>query len=199
MVTSSTGKVQYVLTSGNQAVAVPFFFIENSHVRVIRTRAGVDEPLVSGFSLAGAGNEAGGTLTFTGLETQAGDRITIKRSVPLTQLVRYVPNDKFPASTHERALDRVTMILQQVLEQCDRALVYGEGEVVANNNTFPRVALRSGRIVGFDDDGNLDMTVLLDDLRTLIIANPVDGLTDVTDYGEISDAVDETADYGSIT
>lgn len=198
MVTSSTGKVQYTLSSGNQAVSIPFYFIENSHVRVVRTRVGVDETLVSEFAITGAGNEAGGTLTFTGLNTQAGDRITVKRFIPETQLVRYLPNDRFPASTHERALDRITMVLQQLTELANRALVYGEGDIVSSTNVLLRLARRSGRIVGFDNDGNLDLSVLLDDIRTIIIANPVDELSDVTDYGSILDAVTSNADYGSI-
>ena len=41
--------------------------------------------------------------------------------VPLTQLNTYVPNDPFPAASHERALDKLTMEVQQLDEAIDRA------------------------------------------------------------------------------
>jgi hypothetical protein len=48
--------------------------------------------------------------------------VSILRVLPLTQTVDYVPYDAFPAQTHEGALDKLTMIDQQLQEQIDRAL-----------------------------------------------------------------------------
>ena len=197
-VPASNYKIQYVLTSAAQALAIPFYFISASHVRVIRTRYDVDSVLSSGFVIAGAGTEAGGTLTLDGTQTIAGDRITIKRNVPLTQLIEYSPNDRFPASTHERGLDEATMRAQQAYELAERGLTYGEGEVIGAGNRLPTIPERERRVVGFKTDGTLDLSVSLEDIRTIIIANPVDGLTDVTDYGSIGDPVEVVADYGSI-
>lgn len=156
-VASATGKVQYTLTSGNPTLAIPFYFLENSHVRVIRTRSGVDTVLSSGFSLSGAGVAAGGSCVLDGTQTQTGDRITIKRNVPLTQLVSYVENDRFPAATHERAMDRLTMIAQMVKEISERALVYGEGEVVGAENMLPKLTDRANKRLGFDANGRVSM------------------------------------------
>lgn len=195
---STQSKVQYILTSEDQALVVPFYFIENSHVRVVRTRNHVETVLTSGFDLSGAGDSDGGTLVLDGSQTVVGDRITIRRVVPLTQLVSYAPNDRFPASTHERALDRLTMIAQTIEEIAGRALIYGEGELVGVGNVLPGVSTRGGKVLGFTQAGALDLNTTLDEIRTLIIANPVDELTDVTDYGSVSDVVTSVADYGSI-
>jgi hypothetical protein len=197
MISASTAKVQYNLTSGAAALAIPFYFIENSHVRVIRTRDGEDSVISAGFTISGAGNEDGGTLTLDGTTTLSQDRITIKRSIPLTQLTSYVPNDRFPASTHERALDRLTMIAQQLSELAGRSLIFGEGEVIAIGNILPGVAGRERAVLGFDVEGELDLTISMDDVRRLIVANPVDALTDVTDYGSTGDPTTEVVDYGS--
>lgn len=198
MLSATTQKVQYTLTSATAALAVPFYFIENYHVRVVRTRSGVDTPLNGGFTLSGAGVASGGTLTLDGTETAVGDRITLKRVVPLDQLTSYAANDRFPASTHERALDRATMQVQQVEESVARALQYGEGEVMSAAKRLPSLNDRARRILGFDGDGDVDVSVLLDDIRTIIIANPVDELPDVTDYGSVADEVTSVADYGSV-
>jgi hypothetical protein len=76
--------------------------------------------------------------------------------------------------------------------------VYGSGEVIGIGNMLPDVPTRERKVLGFKTDGTLDLTVSLEDLRTLIVANPVAALTDVTDYGSVGDPVTDVADYGSI-
>lgn len=191
-------KVQYVLTSANQALAIPFYFLQDSHIRVIRTRSHVETPLTGGFTIAGAGNPSGGTLTLDGSETQVADRITIRRNLSLTQNISYAPNDRFPASTHERGLDEATMKAQQATEIAERGFLFGEGELLTSAHRLPAVPSRERKVLGFKTDGSLDLTVSLEDIRTIIVANPLDELTDVTDYGSVGDPVTSAADYGSI-
>ena len=64
---------------------------------------------------------AGGNVTFT-LPPASNIAVTVQREVPLTQLVDYQPYDPFPAETHEKALDKLTMEIQQVNEEVERAL-----------------------------------------------------------------------------
>ena len=49
-------------------------------------------------------------------------KLIIKRILPLTQETDYVEGDPFPAESHERALDKLTMITQQLNEQLDRTV-----------------------------------------------------------------------------
>lgn len=74
----------------------------------------------SGYTIAGLGSDAGGTVTFTAAPAD-GVLVTILRVVPLTQQVDYQPYDAFPAETHENALDKLTMITQQIQEELDRS------------------------------------------------------------------------------
>lgn len=79
---------------------------------------------ITDYTVSGVGNPAGGEITFVGGQQPAsGKSITMRRVVPLTQLTDYVENDAFPAETHERGLDLLTMIAQQLQEQSDRSLV----------------------------------------------------------------------------
>lgn len=103
---------------------IPFRFLDASHLRVIRTAADGTETvlaLVADYTVTGAGAPSGGTLTLTAA-LPVGQRLTIIRDVPFTQEADYVNNDAFPAESHETALDKLTMIAQQLAEENDRAL-----------------------------------------------------------------------------
>ncbi len=156
-VTTNTSKVQYTLSSAVQALPITFYFLDNSHIKAIRARAGVaDYTMVLGtdYSLIGAGDEAGGTLTTIATNLQAGDKITIKRDIPITQLTNYVYNDKFPAEVHEKVADKLTMEVQQLKEVTDRAVQFPESEVAGTGNVMPVAAERAAKILGFDASGN---------------------------------------------
>lgn len=102
---------------------VSFRFLENSHIQVIKTSsAGVDTTLAltADYTVAGAGGTSGTVTLLTALAV--GEKLTIVRNVPFTQDADYVQNDAFPAESHERALDKLTMQTQQLLEAVDRAL-----------------------------------------------------------------------------
>ena len=62
-----------------------------------------------------------GNVVF-GSGLDSGTKVALVRSVPLTQSADYVENDPFSAETHEDALDRLTIIAQQIDEEVGRAL-----------------------------------------------------------------------------
>jgi hypothetical protein len=78
--------------------------------------------LNSDYSLSGAGNNAGGTLT-AAIAPLNGDQIYIERNVAAVQQTAYPFNAPFPAASHEKALDRLTMLSQQLLTNQGRTLV----------------------------------------------------------------------------
>lgn len=156
MISHPLSRVQYVLTSATQAVSIPFYFLLNSHVRVIRTRNDTDVTLVSGYTLLGQGNENGGTCTFTGTQTAIGDRITIRRNAPQTQETEYVANDRFPHTSHETALDKLTMLIQQQAEVTGRAIVFGETEV--SPSVVIPFSTRKNKLMGFDGVGAMSFS-----------------------------------------
>ena len=109
------------------ATVMPFF--ANAHLVVtLQSGAGAVVPQIEGvdYSLVGAGNNAGGTLTMT-LAPPAGSTLTITRTVPLIQLVDYVPFDQFPAEATEDAFDYLTMIAQQQQAQIANITAGGGG------------------------------------------------------------------------
>lgn len=116
-VQSATSRADYTGNGTTTTFSVPFYFIQNEHVKLllttIATGAFTALALGSDYTLSGAGNEAGGSATLT-IPPTAQQRLTILRNVPYEQLFRYIPNDPFPAASHEMALDYLTMLIQQL-------------------------------------------------------------------------------------
>lgn len=141
-VSSQISQVEYASDGVTVSFPIPFYFLENTHIQVvINDAAGNIYPVVINvdYTVAGAGNQAGGSLLFS-VAQPSGRDITIMRSVPATQLTDYQPNDDFPAETHERALDKLTMLVQQTFGLLDRALLRplgkeyfdAEGRLISN-------------------------------------------------------------------
>jgi hypothetical protein len=166
MISSTTSKVQYLLSSTTETLAVPFYFLENTHLKVIKTVDDVQTVLSLGthYTVTGAGVSAGGSVVLTGTGVAVGNTVTVKRSVPLTQLVDYVYNDRFPAETHEKALDKLTMICQFLQEQAERSLRFEDGEVL--DGTM-QIETRKGKFIYFD---STDGTVQFGDVQDVLDA-----------------------------
>lgn len=150
-INSSVSKVQYTLTLANQTLAVPFYFLEDTHLKVIKVAASQTTlTQITHYTVTGAGNQAGGQVILTGTATAIGDVITILRNAPATQLVDYIYNGSFPAETHERALDKLTMLTQQLIATDVVGLRFQDGEVL--DGTLAK-STRSGKVFTFDANG----------------------------------------------
>jgi len=122
-VASSTSRVSYSGNGSTTAFSVPFYFLENAHLRVIlRSSTGVEtvQVITSDYTVSGEGSPSGGTITML-VAPALGETIVIVRNVPRTQETDYTANDPFPADSHERALDKLTMVTQQMQEELDRS------------------------------------------------------------------------------
>src|SRR3546814_5146473 len=66
--------------------------------------------LTTDYTVSGVGGESFNVVFTTPPASDA--TISITRVVPLLQETDYLDNDEFPAETHERALDLLTMMVQ---------------------------------------------------------------------------------------
>lgn len=73
-------------------------------------------------SLTGGG-VSGGEVTLVAGALSSAYKLIIERVMAVTQETDYVENDPFPADDHEDALDKLTMICQQLKEQIGRAVL----------------------------------------------------------------------------
>lgn len=197
-VQNSTARITYVLTATSESLSVPFYFLDETHLKVWRIPVNGSQPSVltlnSDYSVTGAGNINGGSLAVTGMAV--GDSILILRNVDLTQQTRYFEGGRLSGATLERNVDKLTMIDQQLLEKAGRSISYPETETVAAE--LPLVEGRSDRILSFDEDGNMEFPLRASVLQTLVALNANYILMGVTDYGYVSETPELTADYGEV-
>ncbi len=129
-VQSEISSVTHACDGVTTAFPVPYRFLVNTDLVVTLIEPSGDEEirtvltLGTDYMVTGAGADAGGTIT-TAVDYPVGDQLEIVRDVPLTQLTEYQPSGPFPAKSHERALDKVTMITQQL----DRRQMQSEADI----------------------------------------------------------------------
>jgi hypothetical protein len=153
-VSTQATRVAYAGDGGSVAFAVPFPFFDPADLEVIarETATGVETPRALGadYTVAG-GNGATGTVT-AAVAPPVGTEWVIRRRTGRVQGTDYVPHDPFPAESHERALDRLTLIAQELDEDSGRALKLPKGEAGAPA-TIPARPVRAGHLLGFDAGG----------------------------------------------
>lgn len=139
--------------------SIGFRFLEDSHLSVVKTvtATGVETTLVLNvdYTVTGAGAALGGSLTLTA-PLAVGSALTIQRDVPITQETDYVESDGFPAEAHEDALDKLTMIAQQLQNVLGRSIRVPE---LAGISEMPDAATRANKVIAFDSSGNPTIAV----------------------------------------
>lgn len=153
-VNSEQSSIGYIGDGTTKVFSVPYYFLEKTHLLIsLISSTGVPIPKVldADYTVAGAGNPAGGSITFA-IAPPNLSSLTIARNVPLTQLTDYQPNDDFPAESHEKALDKLTMAMQQVDASTGSAIRVAVNDPVPAR--LPPVAARANLLMSFDGAGN---------------------------------------------
>jgi hypothetical protein len=107
---------------------------------------------------------AGGTVTF-GTAPATGTTIVLLRDTSLTQEVDYVSNDPFPAETHEGALDKLTLQVQEVQEEVNRSLKISRTNTMTNTEFTTSPSDRASKVLSFDSSGELAVTQELGEFK----------------------------------
>ena len=154
-VSTTATRVTYTGDGSTTAFSAPFKFLASSDLvvilRVTATSADTPQALTTHYAVSGAGSSGGGTVTMHTPPTSA-QTLIIYNDPALTQGVDYVSGDAFPAETHERALDRLTIQQQRTRDMADRTprLVEGDtdgggaGTYDANLNRLYRLGTPTG-------------------------------------------------------
>lgn len=112
-ISSATRTILY--TGGGTSFSVPFMFMENSHLKVTEfNETGVATLLVEGatYTVAGAGEESGGTVTASPA-IDAAHTLRIDRVIPIEQLTDIKNLGAFYPEIHEAVFDLLTMLIAQ--------------------------------------------------------------------------------------
>ena len=161
-VSTTTNRASYSGNGSTTAFAYGFKIFADADLTVIiraSTGAETTKTLSTHYNVSGAGNASGGNVTFTsGNVPASGETVVILRELTLTQGTDYVANDPFPAESHEDALDRLTMITQQLDEAVGRSLKVSSTNVIATSEFTTSATDRANKLLSFDGDGDLTVT-----------------------------------------
>lgn len=151
-ISSTINRVSYTGNGSTADFDIPFGFFDEGELQVIErdTASGVEtiKSLDNDYTV---NSEASKIVAATAPPSTVS--WTILRKTKRTQLIDYTDNDPFPAETHERGLDRVTMIAQDSASSVDRALRFPATDLTTLDPEIPNSMARAGKYLAFDEDG----------------------------------------------
>ena len=118
-ISSTTTKNSYSGNGSATSFNYTFFIPTNTDIEVIiRSSTGTETVKSEGtgsanYSISGVGSSSGGAVTFVTPPTNT-ETVVLRRNTAKTQATDYVANDPFPAESHESALDKLTIIGQDL-------------------------------------------------------------------------------------
>jgi hypothetical protein len=113
-VSTLTSQVTYAgNASTSAAYPVSFPFFDATDLSVVVNTGGVPTTLVNGtgYTVTGGAGSTGNIVTTSAIP--ATSTVIITRSTSKTQLTSYTTGDRFPASAQEKALDKLTLLVQE--------------------------------------------------------------------------------------
>jgi len=141
---------------------------------IIRSSTGTEtvKTLDTDYIVTNAGNDSGGNVLFkfnTGTSSDAhfsssdkrpqnGETVILRRGLDITQSTDYVANDPFPAESHENALDRLTLISQELQEELGRSIKLSRTNTMTSTEFTVGATDRASKILAFDSSGEIAVT-----------------------------------------
>jgi len=160
-VSSTTTKVSYSGDGSTTVFAYTFKVFNASDLVVIKrtdsTGSESVQTITTNYTVSGVGNANGGNVTFV-TAPATGETVVIRRTSAQTQTTDYTPNDPFPASAHEEALDKLTFMVQEQQEELDRSIKVSRTNTITSSEFTVGATDRANRVFAFDSDGDLSVT-----------------------------------------
>ena len=162
-ISSTTTKNSYSGNGSTTAFAYSFYIPASTDIQVIvRSSTGTETVKAEGtgstnYAITGVGSASGGNVTFV-TAPASGETVVLRRNTAKTQATDYVANDPFPAETHEDALDKLTIIGQDLQEQVDRSLKLSRTNTMTSTEFTVGSSDRASKILAFDSSGELSVT-----------------------------------------
>lgn len=156
-VSSTTSRVSYSTNGSTTLFQFPYYFLEDEDLEVVlkNNSTGAETILVltTNYTVTGAGNAAGGSITT--LSTYAsGYTLSIFRNPQVVQETDLEENDSLPAESLEMALDKLTMIAQRHDDLLERSVTLSDGTAAGSfDPTLPEV-LTADTVVKINSAGD---------------------------------------------
>jgi len=154
-VSTTTTRTSY---SGNGVTTVfsfPYKFLADGDLVVLLVDQNDNytvQTIATHYTVSGAGADAGGTVTMTSPPSST-ESLVIYRDTEITQEVDYITGDAFPAETHETALDKLTLVTQEIRSSVDRSLQASFTDTTVSME-LPAASVRADKLLQFDTNGS---------------------------------------------
>ena len=144
---------RFVASGGQTIFPFDFPIYTSADLAVLRLRAGVETTLALGadYTLAGANEQAGGTLTLT-VGATAGDVIVLLSNQASGRQASFTNGGDLPSASLEAEFNRLAIQMQQALATVARALRLSETD--PSQAILPPATDRANRNLGFDANGS---------------------------------------------
>lgn len=190
MTVSTTGNsISYAGDGVTTVFAFPYQFLAETDLvvteRIIATGVDAVKTLGTHYTVTGGDGASGSVVAASAPASTV--RWTITRVTEKTQPIDYSDNDAFPAQTHERGLDRATMIAQDAGAGAARNLRFPETDAPSLSAVIPSSAERAGRLASYDVNGEPSVTAL-GELGVETIITPVEVVNGGTGASSASQA-----------
>lgn len=164
-ISTTDWRISYAGNSATTVFSFPYRFLSNAFLVVTEVdAAGVETPkqITTHYTVTGANADAGGAVTML-VAPATGTTLVIYRDTEVVQETDYISGDPFPAETHETALDKLTMIMQEKTPGGGsggyRAILVPIGDPDTVNRILPPSVGRLGKFLVFDTvDGSVDVS-----------------------------------------
>ena len=160
-VSSSSSRISYTGNGSTTAFAFPYEFDAGSDLKVYK--AGTPQTITTHYTVSG-GSGSSGTVTFV-TAPASGDSVVIYDDPPATQLLDYIPNDPFPAESHEGGLDKLTRLVRRLKDRIDRAMRLSDSDVSGASTVLPTPSAQ--KILGWNAAANALVNYSASDLTTV--------------------------------
>lgn len=146
-VSTTDSRILYDGNGASTVFNVTFPFLDESDLQVYVGSS--LKGLNTDYTVTG-GNGSTGTVVFSVAPSSGSANVVIVRDVGLLQETDYQANDPFPAESHERGLDKLTMIAQRIKDLVSRALRLGDS-VIGVNTQLPQIT--GSKLLGTNSNG----------------------------------------------
>lgn len=149
-------RIQYAGTGAQVTFTFPFPIFAATDLQVFVD--GTLKATVTDYSVTGAGQSTGGTVTFTAAPAD-GTVVTLRRKLAVQRTTDFQESGDFRAKTINDELDREVAFIQQIADEVGRTLRLADSDVPATL-TLPAKGLRAGKALGFDANGDVAVSGL---------------------------------------
>lgn len=138
---------QYVASGSQTAFDYPFPIFEDADLVVYDNSTLV--ALGTDYTISGAGNDTGGTVTFL-IGRTVNHVITIYRDIPIERISQFANDGPQSSDTFNEELNRITMVQQQLADRTAHSLRFSELTTVSLDDLVLDPTLFAGKYLTFD-------------------------------------------------